>query len=115
MFTFMTLREFVEDALSQITAGVGDAHGKNSQIGPPVFQHTGSSAYLVHRGGVENPAAFMVEFDVAVTISKKTEVEAGGGVSVHVFEAGTKRKGSAEHSIVNRIKFQVPVTYDKMR
>jgi hypothetical protein len=108
----MTLREFVADTLSQITAGVADARGENRQIAPPVFQHTGSSAYSVMRGGVSNPGAFLVEFDVAVTISKKTDVDAGGGVSVHIFEAGAKRKASAEHSTVSRMKFQVPVTYD---
>jgi hypothetical protein len=66
----------------------------------------------VLRGGVAHPGAFLVEFDVAVTISKKTNVHAGGSVAVHVFEAGAKREASAEHSTVSRIKFQVPVTYD---
>ncbi|HEY1661692.1 MAG TPA: hypothetical protein VGI03_04675 [Verrucomicrobiae bacterium] len=108
----MTLREFVADTLNQITEGVGDARGENKQVAPPVFQHSGSTSYCVLRGGVAHPSAFLVEFDVAVTVSKKTNVDAGGGVLVHVFEAGINRKTSAEHSTVNRIKFQVPVTYD---
>ena|ERR1035441_1443860 len=108
----MTLREFVADTLSQIVAGVEDARDKSKQVAPPVT--TQGSAYVAYPGGVSFPGAFLVEFDVAVTISKKTDVDTKGGVAVHIFEAAAKRTSSAEHSTVSRIKFEVPVIYDKM-
>src|ERR1035438_5997101 len=102
----MTLREFVADTLSQIVAGVADARGNSQQVAPPVAERTAGKGYVVYRGGVSNPGAFLVAFDVAVTISKKTDVDAKGGIAVHVFEAGAKRTSSAEHSTVSRIRFE---------
>lgn len=112
----MTLKEFISATLSQIVDAVTDAQRQNKKVAPPIsFPSDGRSGSIVHRGGVANPAAFIVEFDVAITVSKKTDVDAKGGVAIHVFEAGAKRTTSDEHSTVNRIKFGVPVTYDDMR
>jgi len=88
------------------------------EVAPPVGGRT-EGRYVAFREGIKSPAAscpaaFIVEFDVAVTISKKTDVDAKGGIAVHVFEAGAKRTSSAEHSSVSRIKFGVPVTYARM-
>lgn len=112
--TPMTLREFVADTLTQIVAGVGDARGKNRQVAPTVVQSSQGSGYVMMRSGATNPGAFLVEFDVAVTISKKTNVEVESGAKVLVLEAGGSRASSAEHSTVSRIKFEVPVAYDKV-
>ena len=109
----MSLRQFVSESLSQIVSGVSDAHGENRRIAPPVAQRA-DLAYAIHRDGVNTPAAFIVDFDVAVTVSKKSDTTAKGGISIHVLEAGADRTTSAEHSTVSRIKFQVPVTFDEV-
>lgn len=108
----MTLEEFVEETLSQIVCGVQRAKGKNARIAPPVMSEAGGTGYVACWEPLQMPPVFMVDFDVAVSVSKKNEADAKGGLSVHVFEVGGKRSASEEHSTVNRIKFQVPVIYN---
>lgn len=107
----MTLREFVSDTLSQIVRGVADAKGMSHYVAPQVAERPEGGSYVTYRDHDSGPAVFVVEFDVAVTVSKKTDINAKGGITVHVFEAGAKRTASAEHSTVSRIKFGVPVVY----
>ncbi len=107
----MTLREFVSDTLLQIVDGVADAKIKNQRVAPRVIQAAGLDAPIVV-ADAENPRAFVVDFDVAVAVSKTTDAEAKGAVSVYVFEVGGQRVSSTEQSTVSRIKFGVPIVYD---
>ena len=107
----MTLEEFVSDTLIQIVSGVENARRKSLRVAPRVINFEETDAVVVHADAA-NPRAFLVDFDVAVTVSKTTDTQAKGGVSIHVFEAGGHRSSSAQESTVSRIKFQVPVTYD---
>ena len=104
----MTLREFVSETLFQIVSGVEDARGSNEKIAPTVVDKNDNLQVIP----ASNGRAFLVDFDVAVTVTKKTDVSGKGGVQVYVFEAGLDRAASTEHTTVSRIKFQVPVTYD---
>ena len=106
----MTLEEFVSDTLIQIVRGVESARQKSLRVAPRVINFTESDTPVVHADAA-NPRAFIVDFDVAVTVSKTTDTEAKGGVSIHVFEAGGHRSSSSERSTVSRVKFAVPVTY----
>ena len=111
----MTLQDFVTETLTQIANGVSTARKGNRQIAPSVAMSTAhGNSYVVFRGGVSNPSAFLVDFDVAVTVSQKKSNDAGGGIAVHVFQAKASREGATEHSTVSRIKFQVPVTFDSI-
>jgi hypothetical protein len=107
----MTLEEFVSDTLIQIVSGVENARRKSLRVAPRVVHHTGHDTPVI-QADAKNPRAFLVDFDVAVTVSKTSDTEAKGGVSIHVFEAGGHRSSSADQSTVSRIKFEVPVTYD---
>ncbi len=104
----MTLREFVSVTLTDIVYGVEDARSSNQKIAPTVVQGDTNLQVVP----ASNGRAFLVDFDVAVTISKTTDVSGKGGVHVHVFEAGVDGATSTEHTTVSRIKFRVPVTYD---
>lgn len=108
----MTLREFVSVTLGQVVAGIQHARAANEMVAPSVAVTSGRSGYSVWHQPSHSPA-LLVDFDVAVTVSIKSETEAGSGVSIYVFEAGAQHKGAAEHSTLSHIKFQVPVTYDK--
>jgi len=104
----MTLQEFVSDTLFQIVEGVESARGSNQKIAPTVVDKNDNLKVQP----VSNGTAFIVDFVVAVTVSRKTEGSAKGGVQVFVFEAGVDGAASTEHTTVSRIKFQVPVTFD---
>jgi hypothetical protein len=92
----------------QIVHGVEDARGSNQKIAPTVVDKNDH----LRVEPVSNGRAFIVDFDVAVVVSKKTDVKAAGGVEVYVFDAGVERATSAEHTTTSRIKFQVPITFD---
>ena len=106
----MTLKEFIADTLLQIVDGVAEAKGKNPKVAPRVVHHTGHDTPVIH-ASAENPRAFIVEFDVAVTVSQTTDTQAKGGMKVYVVEAGGRKGSSSEHSTVSRIKFEVPVAF----
>ncbi len=104
----MTLQEFVSDTLIQIVNGVEDARGSNEKIAPTVVDKNESLKVVPASDG----RAFLVEFDVAVVVSKKTDTKAGGSVAIYVLDADASRTVSDEHSTTSRIKFQVPITFD---
>jgi hypothetical protein len=108
------LRQFVADSLSQIVAGVADARCDDPKIAPPASEFPAGSGLTARHGGVAHPRAFIVEFDVAVSTSEKSNVDAKGGLAVHLFEAGLKRTTSSEASTVSRMKFEVPLTFDEI-
>jgi hypothetical protein len=107
----VTLKEFVSDTLLQIVDAVAEARAKNKRVAPRVVHLTGHDTPVVHATAM-NPRAFIVDFDVAVTVSHTTDTQAKGGVAIHVFEAGGHRSSSAEQSTVSRIKFEVPVIFE---
>ena len=85
------------DTLLQIVDGVADAKIKNQRVAPRVIHAAGLDAPIVV-ADAENPRAFVVDFDVAVAVSKTTDAEAKGAVSVYVFEVGGQRVSSTEQS-----------------
>jgi len=77
----MTLEEFVSDTLVQIVTGVENARKTSLRVAPRVINFTESDTPVVHADAA-NPRAFIVDFDVAVTVSKTTDTEAKCGVSI---------------------------------
>ena len=107
----MNLDEFVTTSLNQIVQGVAAA-GKdsNGKVAPPIG--FGDDDLRMLRS-VNNCGVFLVEFDVVVSATDKTEKTGGGGLevwSVASAKASISHKG-AEASQVNRIKFSVPISY----
>jgi len=106
----MNLQEFVTETMTQIMAGVTAAKKVNPKIAPEI--HYDKNAPPIHRGA-RSTAIFMVDFDVAVTVSDKTEAGGGAGLTVvSLFKAEGKRETTAEHSSISRIKFSVPISYE---
>jgi hypothetical protein len=106
----MDLQEFVNSSLQQIAAGVAAAQATDGRIAPAI------------RGGEDDPkilrtfhnseGVFLVEFDVAVTVSEASEKGVGGGITVlSVAAAKGDVKRSLANSSVSRVKFSVPITY----
>ena len=105
----MTLQEFVTETLLHIARGVADAQKLHDTIAPRASVPDGNTKALVLSGG---KAVFIVEFDVAVRASEKSQTGGKGDISVvQVFKAGGEHSHTTEESSVNRVKFTVPIEY----
>jgi hypothetical protein len=106
----MDLQDFITATLCKISAGVSTAKNYDRCVAPRVSVGEDDPKILRTFGGTDG--VFLVEFDVAVTLSDATEN--GPATSIMVVSPSApkpKTKGSIENSSVNRLKFTVPITY----
>jgi hypothetical protein len=89
----MELDEFVRKTIEQVISGVGQA-GK--------FAEAHDAAIIK---GTTN-----VKFNVAMTVAKGSEANAGGGISIAGVNVGAKGKTDSTDSTVSRVEFEVRVT-----
>jgi hypothetical protein len=110
---FMTLKEFVRDSLIEIADGVAEARAKNPKISPGVFTIPGdkSNAGVTITTDKHGPA-FLIDFDVAVTVSEKTDGGGKAAISVaNILAIDGGRSSGLEQSKVSRIQFKVPMVF----
>ena len=104
----MDLQDFVTTTLCQISAGVATAKNYDRCIAPRIREDDRA----VLRTRADADGVFLVEFDVAVDVLEITENGASGKIVVlSVASTKGKTKRSIENSLVNRMKFNVPITY----
>ncbi len=108
----MTLKEFVRDSLIEITGGISEARANKVQIPKDVFKIPGDksgSSGIVTNG---SNSAFLVDFDVAVTVSDKFDAGGKAAITVaHILSIEGGGNSSMEHSKVSRIQFKVPLVF----
>jgi hypothetical protein len=109
----LELKEFIAEAITQITAGITEAQGNLRsewvRINPKPGKGFPFAAPMLYRA--ENGAGvFPLTFDVAVSAEDK---RGGGGVGITVMGFGMNvERGSAEStSSVSRVTFTIPVAY----
>ncbi|MES9950068.1 MAG: hypothetical protein ABW118_14015 [Candidatus Thiodiazotropha sp.] len=110
----MELKDFVKETLVQITTGVNDAQNEVRDLGgyvnpaARVFPKESDQSHLTQIGSGQG--VFMIDFDVAISVSE--EGEAGGEAKLQVGSflnlGGGGKKGSSS-STTNRIAFKVPL------
>jgi len=108
----MDLQDFVTTTLCQISAGVATAKNYDRCVAPRL--DVGERDPKVLRTFAGADGVFLVEFDVAVTISDVSENGNGATASIMVLSPPApkpKTKGGIENSSVNRLKFTVPIAY----
>jgi hypothetical protein len=106
----MDLQDFVTTTLCQISAGVATAKNYDRCVAPRVDVGERDPKILRTFAGADG--VFLVEFDVAVTISDASENGATASIMVLSPPAPKlKTKGGIENSSVNRLKFTVPIAY----
>jgi hypothetical protein len=101
----MELEEFICNSLIQIMAGIASAKGKyDSRL-------SGNGVISPTWDGPDDQRNRMqeVKFDVAVTVTSRTEGGGGGGIKVVALDISGKVSKSAENSTVSRISFSVPI------
>lgn len=101
------LQLFVSETLQAVINGIADAE---SAIAPPartLFATNDGRAPLKHRFEFDRPND--VNFDVAVTVTRKGGKS--GGLKLEVLSIGGNlgAEGSREHSMASRVSFNVPV------
>lgn len=104
----MDLKEFVSQTLIQICEGVTTAKDAVQEAGgvinpslatiPKETLHVGSGII-----------AEVVEFDVAVTVSKGTGTKGGIGIFVAPLALGSQGESKAATESISRIKFKVSI------
>lgn len=113
----MDLKEFVSKSLAEITQGVMDAQKGIADSGGricPVMKHV----FTESQSGGTNLAlgytktgtvVFVVDFDVAVTVSEGQGKKAGIGVLSGIISLGAQGRSDQENVAVSRIRFKVPI------
>jgi hypothetical protein len=97
----MNLREFVRDALVEISLGVVEA---NDAL--VAYRDADRPSYILESSG--EPAERLVQFDVAVTSTATEGGSGGGGLQVAgILQLGAKGEASSSEQQVSRIKFSV--------
>lgn len=87
----MDLKDFIATTLISIKEGIVEANSKTTK------------AYKIM------PEDKVVNFNVAVEVSKEGKSEAGGGIKIHVVEARLGKDQTSKESNISRINFTVGV------
>lgn len=109
----MDLKDFVKATLVNIVSGVKDAQeavrGAGGIVNPASRVH--KAADQSHFSSVEGGAnVFLIEFDVAITVTEATNTGAGAKLAVASFlQLGAEGASDNAKSATNRIKFKVPL------
>jgi hypothetical protein len=113
----MNIESFVSEALEQLGVGVDKARGKPGvTISPRLYGEDASiiaSGHLIAKEGGRSIITF-VEFDLSVVVTSHVEGSAGAKAKLEVIGldlGGAELKGGVDQTRVQRIKFQVPVSF----
>lgn len=109
----MNLKDFVTETLEQILEGVSKAKPKygEGKVAPVLRDGDDDMKTLRTRDG--GRSAFLVEFDVALSVTESSQTGAGGGLTVFsVASMKAEKDQKTESSTVSRIKFSVPISFD---
>lgn len=112
----MELKDFVSGTINQIIDGVicAQEHAKDvgATVNPDVLIRLDASASMTsdYDYGVN---IHLIDFDVAVTATETSEAKGGLGIFIAPITAGAQTKLDYANSVVNRIKFVVPVVLPK--
>ena|ERR1700676_2016079 len=108
----MNLDEFIKLTLSQIIKGVdGASLESRGKIAPEIGMGDADPKILRTDATHGHHGVFLVEFDVAVTATDRSNIAGGGGAAIYVLTVKAETSTTAELGSIHRIKFSVPITY----
>jgi len=118
----ITLKEFVEQTLTQIAEGVNafeEAHKDVKTTARPHMDTKGdlagkssSAAGLIYLGARDGYAS-LINFDVLVTEEDAESAKAGAGIKVMFARAGGDLEANKGNTAANRIQFTLPLKLDR--
>lgn len=106
----MELKDFIDNALTQIMEGVGSAQKKIDEFGGVINpqMHGGKQVQLGLLYTSEGSAS-IVKFDVALSVIEGTDTKAGISVLGGAVNLGASGQTTNENSVVSRLEFSVPI------
>lgn len=114
----ITLKDFIEQTLSQIAEGVNsfeESHKDTGITARPTISTKGdlagkstSNAGLIYLG-MDAGYASLINFDVLVTEEDTEKAKAGVGLKVMFAKAGGDLEANKGNSSANRIQFTLPL------
>ncbi len=108
----MELKEFIKTALTDITDAVSELQEelKNGAIVSPSMPQAISNVTVIdpQNDNINRPIS-KIDFDVAITVGSKDNVEAGGKVGIQIFSAKIGGDIEKHTENVSRITFSIPV------
>jgi hypothetical protein len=114
----MDIDSFVSQALEQLGSGITKARNAPSiTISPLLYGEDASimsGGHLMTGRGINRSIISFVEFDLSVVVQSRVEGSAGAKAKLEVIGldlGGAEAKGALDHTHVQRIKFQVPVSF----
>ncbi|HGM6069580.1 TPA: hypothetical protein ACKP39_003286 [Stenotrophomonas maltophilia] len=112
----MELKDFVTEALLQISGGIEDAQRRLREGGSTTRINTSMTkddAGTLVTGGRRHSIEY-VEFDVAILANSGTETKAGIGLTVaSLLNLSAGGKSNESEGTESRIKFRIPVAFPK--
>ncbi len=110
----MELKEFVKEALSQISAGVEAAQLEVRESGGfvnPAHRVDSNNSNESHFGVLSSGQnIFLVDFDVSVTVVEEQDSDASGKLQVaSLLKVGGGIESSSSNSATNRVSFKIPL------
>ena len=110
---FMELKEFVKEALIQISEGVRDAQEpireKGGYLNPAI--RIGKSAETSHISSLsDGQNIYTVDFNIAISVTENTGTKADGKLTVaSILNLGGSTTSSESNSTLSKIAFKVPL------
>ncbi len=109
----MELKEFVKEALTQITEGVNEAQSSIRELGGYVNPavRIGKAASQSHVSSLsDGQNIYTVDFNIAISVAENTGTKADGKLSVaSILTIGGGASSSESNSTLSKIAFKVPL------
>ena len=107
----MELQEFISSTLVQLIEGIVQAQEFAESRGAEIFPEEGfpSDFEKMSRTSKTKRLVNIIEFDVAVVVVENKSLSGGIGVMVPEWNLGYRASMDAGKSVVNRIKFSIPL------
>jgi hypothetical protein len=112
----MNIEGFVSEALKQLGAGIDKVKGTPGiKVSPKPYMAEGGSNLAGNRlidSSGDGAIIVFVQFDLSVVVTNHAEGGVKAGLEVLGFDlGGGKIEGGIDHTLVQRIKFEVPVSF----
>lgn len=110
----MELKEFISNALIDISQGIRDAQRESKDSGAIINPHINSGASELSKHGLiwtSGTPAHLIKFDLAVTVTEGSGTKGGIGIVAGAINLGSSGQSNSESMVVSRIQFSIPVIY----
>lgn len=112
----MDIKEFIVDAITQITMGVKEMQSKENELGiiinPSLQIGSSDKCYVPKKGSGHYPSERYIQdinFEIGVVVTNDQTGVGGLGVSIPVFKIGANVDVKNSEENINKLSFSIPV------